>query len=389
MQKKILIDCTSLREKPSGVGFYTYKLIESLSKIQAEENFILGIYNQPSMKNWLTRKSSFPELLKEFSPRYTLPFPVTITNLLAQFNIPIFNYTDKYLHQPDLVHGADHYVYPCQNAKKIMTIHDLTFLKYSFYSNSIVKNYTQRIKKCLEWTDLIITFSRNSKQDIKEYFGVCDQKIAITSEASRYSPNFLEQYDLESLKKSISYDFKQPYLLFVSTLEPRKNIVNLIKAFNLLKEEYKIPHHLILIGQKGWHYQDIFQAINKSIFKDNIHHLGYLSDQLVALFYSQAELFIYPSFYEGFGLPVLEAMTLGCPVVTSNTSSLPEVAGDAAILVNPKDFNSLAEGMYQIINNPQLRQYLIEKGKNRAQLFSWQNVAQETLQAYQQVLDFK
>jgi glycosyltransferase involved in cell wall biosynthesis len=380
--KKILIDCSSLREKPSGVGFYTYKLIEALDKIQAEEDFTLGIYYQPSMKKWLTGDLSFPKNIQQFSPRYILPFPVTITNLLSQFNISFFPRSNSCLNNPDLIHGTDHYVYPCPKAKKVMTIHDLTFLKYPFYSNSIVKTYSQRIKKCLEWTDLVITFSQNSKQDIREYFGVSSEQIYITPEASRYGPNFLEQYNLENLKSSVSYNFKQPYLLFVSTLEPRKNIVNLIKAFNLLKQEYKIPHHLILIGQKGWNYEEIFQTINQSLFKDKIHHLGYLSDELVALFYSQADLFVYPSFYEGFGLPVLEAMTLGCPVVTSNISSLPEVAGDAAMLFNPNDFNCIANSINQVINDSQLRQNLIDKGKIRAQLFSWENTAKETIKAY-------
>jgi glycosyltransferase involved in cell wall biosynthesis len=384
--KKILIDCTPIRERPSGVGFYAYNLIKALTKLQDREDFIFGIYGQPSMKKWLTGRFTFPKLIETYPHLYLLPLPVTITNLLAKYSQFILTNFDSYLEKPDLIHGTDHYVYPCRNTYKVMTIHDLTFLKYPSYSNLIVKTYTNRIKQCLQWTDLVITFSESSQRDIQEYFGVTAEKIYITPEASRYSPNFLRSENIEKLKASISYDFSQPYLLFVSTLEPRKNIVNLIGAFNLLKQEYKIPHHLILIGQKGWHFQEIFKTINSSIFKEHIHHLGYLSDELVALFYTSADVFVYPSFYEGFGLPVLEAMTLGAPVVTSNTSSLPEVAGDAAILVNPYELTSIAKGIYQVINDSRLRQELINRGQARARLFSWEKTAKKTLKAYKKVL---
>jgi glycosyltransferase involved in cell wall biosynthesis len=186
--------------------------------------------------------------------------------------------------------------------------------------------------------------------------------------------------------ESIDYDFSQPYLLFVSTIEPRKNIQTLINAFNLLKQTVKLDHHLVLIGRKGWHYQPIFAAIENSPWTHHIHHLNYLSDEDVAFFYSKADVFVYPSHYEGFGLPVLEAMTLGAPVVTSNTSSLPEVAGDAALLIDPNDPMELAEAILKVISGSQFRQDLIHKGKARAKLFSWERTAKETLNAYKSLL---
>ncbi|MEM7716781.1 MAG: glycosyltransferase family 1 protein, partial [Cyanobacteria bacterium P01_A01_bin.68] len=158
-----------------------------------------------------------------------------------------------------------------------------------------------------------------------------------------------------------------------------------ISAFNYLKQKYKIPHNLVLIGKKGWKYQPIFTAIENSPFTRQIHHLDYLSDELVALFYAKADVFVYPSHYEGFGLPVLEAMTLGAPVVTSNTSSLPEVVGDAALLINPDEPMQLAEAILKLISDSQLRQELIEKGKEKAKLFSWEKTAKETLKAYRNI----
>ena len=383
---KILIDSGSIRDKPSGVAFYTYNLIKALLSLSNQTNYQIGIYRQPSVKNWLKQDFTTPKILQDLGTINYLPFPVTITNLFANYLNNFFNLDQKYLGEIDIIHGTDHYVYPCRKAKKIMTIHDLTFLKYPFYSNKIVKTYIDRINRCLKWTDLIITFSQNTKQDIIKYFAVTEDKIIITSEASRYNINYLNQDKIDSLKKSINYKFEQPYLLFVSTIEPRKNIINLIKSFNLLKQQNIIPHQLVLIGQKGWNYETIFQEINNSEFKQEIHYLGYLTDELVALFYTLADVFVYPSFYEGFGLPVLEAMTLGTPVVTSNTSSLPEVAGDAAIYINPNDYKSIAEGIYTVINDRELRQDLINKGFARASLYSWQRVAEETMMAYEYCL---
>jgi glycosyltransferase involved in cell wall biosynthesis len=267
-----------------------------------------------------------------------------------------------------------------------MTIHDLTFIKYPEFINQIVRTYTDRVKRSLKWTDLVITVSESSKKDIIEYLKVPPEKICVTHLASRYCSHYLSENVMQKIEQEVSYDFTKPYLLFVGTLEPRKNINNIILAFNLLKQKYKIDHHLVLIGKKGWNYQPILSAINTSPWQKEIHHLDYLPNEIVALFYSRAEAFVYPSHYEGFGLPVLEAMTLGVPVITSNTSSIPEVTGDAAILINPNDYVQLAESILKVISDSQLRQLLINQGKARANLFSWERTAKETLKAYKSIV---
>jgi glycosyltransferase involved in cell wall biosynthesis len=380
---KVLVDSSSIRDYPSGVAFYTYNLIKGLKTQEKNSSNSIGIYRQPSLRHWLTNNRYLPDILSDISPIEFLSLPVTISNLLGKSASFFVKNNDNFSLDVDIIHGTDHYVYPFPYGKKVMTIHDLTFLKFPFYSNKIVKTYTQRIKKCLQWTDLIITFSQNTKQDIIDYFGVKNDKIAITSEASRYSLDYLENKNTEEIKQGIDYDFQQPFILFVSTIEPRKNIVNLIKAFNIIKEKYTINHHLILIGQKGWEYEKIFTEIDNSNFRQEIHHLGYLSDEAVAVCYSLADVFVYPSLYEGFGLPILEAMTLGAPVITSKTSSLPEVGGLAAMYINPDDYESIATSIYEVISQRDLRKDLIAKGKDRAKLYSWEKVAQETLKAYE------
>lgn len=383
---KVVVDATPILPRPSGVGFYVANLIRSLDALQAQENFQLGIVYQPGLKKWLLGNLTFPECLKEYSDLYMLPLPVRVYNLLLATSFkPSLLYFEKYFGLPDIVHGTNYSVYPCQKSKNVMSIYDLSFIKYPNYINSVVKTYTERVKRCLQWTNLILTISESSKRDIVENLRVDPERVYVTPLASRYYPNYLSP-EFNQLEKSVNYDFYQPYLLFVSTIEPRKNITALITAFNLLKQKYKIDHHLILIGQKGWHYKPILAEIENSPYKSQIHHLDYLSDELVALFYSRADVFVYPSYYEGFGMPVLEAMTLGAPVVTSNTSSLPEVAGDAALLIDPNDPTSLAEAILRVISDSQLRNQLIHKGKERAKLYSWERTAKETLKAYRSLL---
>jgi glycosyltransferase involved in cell wall biosynthesis len=382
---KVCLDATPIREKPSGVGVYTFNLIKALDQLQVSEDFKLDIYFQPTFKNWLSRNFSPNELIQSYSP-HSLPIPVTVTNALIKFPNPLLAYFSRSLDRHDVVHGTDHFVYPNPKSRNIMTIHDLTFVKYPDYVPTIVKTYLDRIKNCLKFTDAIITFSENTKRDLVELLKIDPDKIYITYQASRYHADYLNHQQIEELKVSFSYDFTKPYFLFVSTLEPRKNVIGLIQAFNYLKQNYKIEHQLVLIGQTGWKYQPILDTINQSSYRPEIHHLNYLTDDLVALFYSQAEAFIYPSFYEGFGLPVLEAMTLGAPVITSNSSSLPEITGNSALLINPNDSMELADAMLNIVRDRVLRDNLIFKGKEQASKFSWEKTAQATLNVYRSVI---
>lgn len=382
----ICIDATPISPQPSGVGFYVSNLIRALQGLQESEKFELGIAYQPGMKKWLVGDWSLPISLYSYPNPHILPIPVRVSNFLIDNNIqPILSALEGNLGAPGVYHGTNYTVYPCQKSLKVMTIYDVTFIKHLEYVDSVVKSYAERVKRCLKWTDLVLTISESSKIDIVNYLKVDPNKIYVTPLASRYSDD-IDLNRQKYLTSQTSYDFSIPYLLFVSTLEPRKNINSIITAFNYLKSKHKIPHQLILIGRYGWSYQSILIAIKNSPYKNNIHHLKYLSDELVALFYSKADVFVYPSYYEGFGLPVLEAMTLGTPVVTSNTSSLPEVTGDAALLIDPHQPMELAESILKLISDPQLRQQSIDKGRERAKTFSWERTANETLIAYKTII---
>lgn len=389
---KVIVDVTPITAKPSGVGLYVTNLIYYLYLLQQRENFQLNIFYQPSLKNWLKQDSNFPELLDQFNnfeltqQCFFFPYPVRVSNWFINNFPQIFPLLlDKSLQKYQIFHGTNFTVYPDRFTLKVMTLYDLTFLKYPQYVDSVVAKYYRRVRQCLQWTDLVITISESSKQDVIKYLGISPEKIFVTPLASRYSVNYLAQENTAQLQSQVNYNFDIPYLLFVSTIEPRKNIITLIQAFNYLKAQYKIEHNLILIGKKGWKYQEIFNAIAKSPYNKNILHLDYLSDQLVALFYKLATVFIYPSYYEGFGLPVLEAMTLGTPVICSNTSSLPEVVGNAAIQFNPNNFLELADAIREVINNNQFQQDLVTKGYQQANNFSWEKTAKKTLDAYRYI----
>ena len=385
---KIVVDATPITPQPSGVGLYVANLIAHLWQLEQSENFELGIVYQPSFKNWVQRNLAFPEPLQKYSECYLLPFPVKVTNfLLKNFPQAFPLWLEKYATYPDIIHGTNFNVFPYKKSLKVITLYDLTFLRYPEYVDQVVAKYAQRVKQCLQWTDLVITISQSTKQDVINYLQISPDKIHVTPLASRYHPNYLSLEIQEKLKRSCEYDFSVPYILFVSTIEPRKNITALINAFNYLKQKYKIEHNLVLIGKKGWRYEPIFQGIAESSYQKNIYHLDYLSDDLVALFYTLAEVFVYPSHYEGFGLPVLEAMNLGTPVIASNTSSLPEVVGDAGLLINPDETIELAEAIWQVLNNSHLQQDLTIKGQKRAQNFSWHKTAKETLKAYSKIIN--
>jgi glycosyltransferase involved in cell wall biosynthesis len=390
---QISIDASPITANPTGVGLYASSLIASLYSLQSIENFNLNIIYQPRIKEWLKFNiNQVPQQICQYQNENLriLPLLIRMTDTLVKLPLPqLINLVAKYYEPADIVHGTAYGVYPCPKSLKVMTIHDMSFIKHPEYlTKKLLRFHHHRVKNSLKWTDLIITVSQSSKQDIINYLDVDPQRIYVTPLASRYDQTWREQIKIKTpfLKTQTKYDFSKPYILFVGTIEPRKNINGIIKAFNFLKQKYQIPHQLILIGQNGWKSESIFTAIASSNWRDQIHHLAYLSDELLGLFYSQASVFIYPSYYEGFGLPVLEAMNWGIPVVTSNVSSLPEVVGNAGLTVAPDDIYHICEALWQIISDQELSNNLSRNGQDRINLFSWQRTAQETLKAYRSIL---
>jgi glycosyltransferase involved in cell wall biosynthesis len=264
--------------------------------------------------------------------------------------------------------------------KKIITVYDVTPLLFpkSFTKGTLLR-YKILFSKSINLADRVIAISNSTKQDLIRYFQVPEDKITVTHLAADECFRPLPSNNIQRFRDKYRLDF--PFILYVGTLEPRKNLPTLIKAFYYLKKK-NISHKLVIAGGKGWKYDSIFQMISNLNLMKDIHFTGYVPKEDLPLLYNAADAFVYPSLYEGFGLPPLEAMACGCPVITSNTSSLPEVVGDAGITINPCDYDKLAETVDNVISDSELKIQLSKMGQARAAEFSWKKCADKTLKIY-------
>ncbi len=315
---------------------------------------------------------------------------------LIQFKIPnrVLDISSRVLNYPKidkLLKGVEVFFSPhiflssvSKKCKTVVTFHDLSFEKYpEFYSAG--KNYwhfSMSPEKQAKKADRIIAVSQSTKDDLVELYKINPNKIKVIYSGVNEVSSIKYQVSRESEVRK-KYNLPKNYVLYLGTLEPRKNIIGLIKAFELLKKSYKLQatsYKLVIAGAKGWLYEDIFKAANSSSVKDDIIFTGFVDDEDKPALYNCAELFVYPSFYEGFGFPPLEAMKYGVPVITSNFSSLPEAVGDAAIIVNPYNLDELAEAIQMVLTDDNLKNILIKKGFEQVKKFSWQKCAEETLE---------
>ncbi len=260
-----------------------------------------------------------------------------------------------------------------------MTIFDLSPILYPQFFTRLTRAYIKLFPLILKNTDQIITISDHSKNDIARIFLIPKDRITITYLGVDEKFKVIE--DKKSLDRIIKkYNLPKKFILFVGTIEPRKNLPVLVKAFNKIKNSRNLK--LVIAGEKGWKYEDLFKTIDKLKLENKIIFTGFVDEDDLPLLYNLAEVFVYPSSYEGFGLPVLEAMGSGCPVITSKVSSLPEICGGAAILVNLNNKEELVDSIKNVIINKQFRSNLRKKSLEQAKRFSWKNCARETLRIY-------
>ncbi len=267
----------------------------------------------------------------------------------------------------------------------VVTVHDLSFVLFPNTFNNLNRIYlTLFTKSSVSRANKVIAVSENTKQDLIRLFGVPGEKIDVvchgTEDIFRPVENSAE---LEALRRERGVPEK--YVLFIGTLEPRKNVHTLIKAFAQVKKA-GLPHKLVVGGAKGWLWSEIFAAVEQLHLEGEVIFPGYISLDEEPLWYNGADLFVYPSLYEGFGFPPLEAMSCGTPVITSNCSSLPEVVGDAGLLVDPTSSEHLAEAMLTVLTDPALAEEMRAKGLVRAKSFSWAEAARRTVSVYRSCL---
>lgn len=282
----------------------------------------------------------------------------------------------------DIYHSPNYMLPVALRCPSVVTVHDLAFLDPALHTWRARMRLTMLTNRALHTAKRVICVSRSTRDALVAREPAVAARVRVVAEGC--APRFYPRAEPEVQSFRCRHRLDRPYVLFVGTLEPRKNLDRLVRAFAWAVRESRAEHVLVLAGAAGWMQGPITEAIEASPVKDRIRLLGYLPDDLLPAAYTGADLFVYPSLLEGFGLPVLEAMACGAPVLTSRVPALMEVAGDAAVTIDPRDEMELARALARLLTGEEERGRLAEAGLARAAGFRWERVAQETLDVYRE-----
>ncbi len=359
----------------AGLGRYTQELMAALLAVDSENEYV-AFYNRPSEAQIDPPLDQLPHLTTDLATK-----PWRMSALLAHFaRIP----QDRLFPEVDLFHATDHLLPRLTRVKSVFTLHDLVFQFYPHTHKTLNRWFlTLMMPRFLRAADAVIAVSEHTKGDAVRTYGMDEAKIAVIYEG--VSERFHRRAPDAIAAVRQKYSLPDRFILSVGTIEPRKNLTSLLEAYHALRNE-ESEYRLVLVGKKGWLYTGFFRRIHELGLEDEIVFPGFVPDEDLPAIYSAADLFVFPSLYEGFGLPVLEALACGTPVIASNASSVPEVAGDSALLVDPSSVEALVHDMRAVLNNTELRQDLQARGPKQAAKFSWQRAARETLDVYSSLL---
>ncbi len=363
-----------VRAAKSGVGQYIHGLVEAILQENASDTFTLYCSPQ-NVRNYQFDAPNYRAKVWGLSEQ------ARTARLLYEYTfLPSELRRQRY----DLFHGFSNFLPPRKVCPYVVTIHDLSYHVHPERCPWLRRQYWYAMtRRTVELADLILTVSEHSKREIIRFFPEAADRVVVVHNGvhARFRPLGTPREASNLPKRGLN----APYVLFVGTLEQGKNVARLIEAFDRIAPEFP-QHELYIAGDRGWLYEGIFEAAKRARASSRIRFLGHVSDDGVVELLNFCDVFVFPSLYEGFGLPPLEAMACGAPVVTSNTSSIPEVVGDAALQVDPTDVDALAQAIARVLGDPSLRALLREKGLARAKAFSWKKAARETLIAYQRIL---
>lgn len=374
---RIAINGLVIDDKPTGVGYYASNLISAILEQNSSRNHI-DIYLQRGIFDNELQACPVYRLLEEGK------FNSNITRILyEQFIMPVKYFTKGY----DLVHFLDYQSALLYSRKRyIATVHDLSYFLFPELFTKGQRYYKRTLAEiAIKNSAAIITDAVSTKLDIMQRFPkVKEESIFVVPLAAR--PIFgLEMPDEYITQVKTKYSINDDYILFSGTIEPRKNIGTLLQSFAEVLKRVKEPLKLVIVGKKGWLFEGVFSTVVRLRIEQSVVFTDYVSDEELAALYKGAKIFIYPSLYEGFGLPPLEAMSAGVPVIASNVSSIPEVVGDTGILIDPSDNEGLANEIIGLLEDEQKRNMMAVKGKIRAAHFSWQTTMAKTFEVYEKV----
>ncbi len=371
MPLQIGFDISPVIEKRTGVGNYCYYLLKHLVALGEAEyvGFASG-----------TARIALGPLAASVSQVHA---PLPTRALYGLWNVLGFPAVDRLLGGVDVYHATNFYLPPVRQARTALTIHDLAFMALpETCSPKIVGPFSRSIRRFAHRADAILVYSEATRRDVVRFLEAPADKIAIAPMA--VDEGFIPMDRDEAVEwVAAHYGIRQPFLLFVSTLEPRKNVPGLLRAFAKVKNQ--LPHSLVLIGSVGWNADDIFETIAALRIEDRVIRPGFVPHMKLPAFYCAADAFVFPTLYEGFGLPLLEALACGCPVVTADNSSVPEVTGGAALMSAAEDEDAVAANIVRIVSDSALREDLVHRGRAHAQQYSWRACAEKTFAVYREL----
>ena len=387
---RIGIDYTSAARQQAGIGRYTRELVTTLLRMESAHQYVVfaatggldgtrwaseterlrtASAGQPAASIRFRTLPISDDWMARLWQRLCLPAPVE----MVTGGVDIF-------YSPDFVLPPTY-----RKTRTLLTIHDLSFRYFPEAFVPSLRQYLERVvPRSIARSDLVLADSAHTQSDIIALFGAAPDKIRVLHGGvdPRFQPD-PEPGERERLQSHYGIGVR-PYVLSVGTLQPRKNYVRLIKAFAQVETSRLADPQLLIAGGQGWLYEDIFAEAAR--YRDQVRILGFVDDADLPALYRNAALFVFPSLYEGFGFPVLEAMACGVPTISSNASSLPEVAGDAALLVDPLNVDALAEAMTCVLENADLSTGMISRGLVQAAQFTWERGARQLLNTFEGLL---
>jgi len=377
---KIVIDTSCLVINPySGLSEVTHNLLLNLPLVAKNDSFTLFMNYFRASKN--AKNISYPGTVNHY-----LRLPRKFVDLWWRFDWPPIDY---YLKGMDVYHSLHIQIPPTRNIKTVLTVHDCRYLAFpELYKHHEVENYRRQMTISLNRVDLVATVSEFTRQELLTYFPVSESRVRVIHNGfSPYRPG--REFLKESVNKFIEENsLPQTYLISTGVQDPRKNLGKLIEAIAQCRKENDDFPHLVITGisYEQWIQSDQANRARELGLFDNIHLIGFVGKDILWGLTQKALALCYPSLYEGFGFPPLEAMSLGVPVLAGKSSSIPEVTGNAACLVNPLSVNDIAHGLRRIVFDSEYRRTLIESGYRQIKKYSWRNAAAEYVSLYQEAL---
>ena len=375
---RVGIDYSPAVNQRAGIGRYTKCIVSELAKLDRENEYVL-FYPSRNLK-----QDGVPPPGASNFRRVQIPVSDrSLTNLWFRLGVPFP--VDLFTGPVDVCHFPDFTLPPLRSGKTVLTVHDLSFLVHPEYAEKGLRQYLERVvPPSVADASLVLADSESTGNDLMVLLDVPPERVEVLLPGvePRFAP-VVDEIALESTRRK--YDISFPYILTICTIEPRKNLIGLMKAFSRFRGMTQSPHKLVIGGGKGWLYQDVFATAHAIDVADDIVFLGYVEEDDLPALYTMSDLFAWVSFYEGFGLPVLEAMACGTPVVGSNRASLPEVIGDAGLLVAPDEIDAIADAFRSVLGDEELAAELAGRGRKQASLFSWRSTAEQLLSIYQRL----